>query len=233
MSRLRKGIDRRWFAWALLFGLPILASGGELYVYRGSGKPDAKFAKFENSWEPFFFTPAPQAPMMSVQEEYPGEGLGLGKESKAIEFTWVITSADTFAQFYFQEKGVQLGTKKGIDVETLLNAKPGEKVYLKFHAMRKANTEAVVGFRSGGLAVKKARDSVIPAAMPKEKFIKLSADWADYSIDLTGEKLDQVVSPFSVVLQSNDHTLPKGGEKSRIVFYVTDIRYVTEAKAAK
>jgi hypothetical protein len=83
------------------------------------------------------------------------------------------------------------------------------------------------------LAVKKARDSVIPAAMPKEKFIKLSADWADYSIDLTGEKLDQVVSPFSVVLQSNDHTLPKGGEKSRIVFYVTDIRYVTEAKAAK
>lgn len=190
--------------------------------YPAPGQTDRR-SRSESHYDFFFFMPAEKADDISVRPDYPVADLDEGKTGTCIEYRLRFGGPNEFASAAFKPAGGALGTRPGLAIDQQLNAAPGQRIFLRFRARRRANDQATVGFRVGGLALGRHVDSVRPPASPQERFVVLSADWVEYSIDLTKRDLRSVVSPFSVTAQSNDN---RG--KEEIVFYVDDIRFVAE-----
>jgi hypothetical protein len=184
-----------------------------------TGQDDTRSAT-EAYYEPFYFMPAEKASDVSVRRDCPN-----GASDTCLEYKFTFGGANEWASAAFKPAGADLGAKEGRNIAEELNAGADAKIFLKFRARRAADTRAVVGFRLGGLAVGKHVDSIRPALAPRDKFITLTADWTEYSIDLTrhAQKLNSVVSPFSVIVQSNDN---RGQQE--VVFFVDRIRFVAE-----
>jgi hypothetical protein len=214
---------------AAAFASPAFGQGRvkEVVIYRdmpAAGVPDTRPAS-ALYFEPFYYMPREKAADIAVRADFPARDLDRQATGTCLEYTFEFGGADEWASAAFIPAGGKPGTRPPRDIAQDLAAEQGQKIYLKFKARRPANTTAVVSFRVGGMGVGEHVDGIRPPAKSKPLFIPLTADWVEYKIDLSehAQGLSKVVSPFSVVVQSNDHR----GERS-VKFYVDEIRFVAE-----
>jgi hypothetical protein len=216
-------------ALALLFSADFLTSAAsqkkskQVIIYddypTNSKDPTATYYAFE------MYMPAEAAFDIAVRRDFPAGDLVKDAKGTCMEVQFNFGGADEWCAVAYKPAGAKLGEKAGFDIENQLAIGPGQHVYLKFKARRKSNSKAIVTFRCGGLGAGAHFDKIKPAVTSNPKKIELTADWVEYQIDLTEHVagLSSVLSPFSVYAQSNDHPNQK-----QIVFYLDDIRIVTE-----
>jgi len=210
----------------------------ELKVYwdmPADGDADER-SETELYYEPYYFSPAAKAQDISVNVFH--DATPLGGNGTCVEMGARFQGANEFVQIGFvPTNSPRLGAREGLNIAERLGVARGQKVYLELKARRRANDNANVSFRVGGLAGNPHRDSLRFPATRKPDLDQLTADWTTYRVDLTEQvhKLDAVLCPLIVTIEINKNPKakrekdPVTGKEERfvsIVLYVDEVRFI-------
>lgn len=196
----------------ILFLLLLMRLG--VLTYAQDKKTLPVYEEFENSDE-YLWSPAgwmPDSVGISFQDDFE-QNCHSGKTCIKIGYN---CKKKKWVGIYWLAYGRWSGP--GIDLYTELNVDEKTPVVLAFWA-RGEHGEENVQFKGGGL--KEGKGSIDSTG--ETDWIKLTKDWKQYKIDLTGKDLSNVVGGFCWVTER-----AKNPGRKEIWLYLDDIRFETE-----
>ena len=113
----------------------------------------------------------------------------------------------------------------GINVQKALDIQEGDTVKLTFYAKGIEGGEKVK-FQVGGVKVKdkdKVKASIKSPKTTKEVWVELAPTWKEYTIDLSGKDLSNVIGGFCWV--TNKAKNPKKSREGIVWFFLDEIKY--------
>ncbi len=197
-----------------------------------AGQADER-SEFERYYEPYFYSPAAKASHIAVDPGLRASELDATATGTLVEIAVRWTGPNEFVMIGFVPAGAtRLGAIPGMNVAELLGDARGHRIFLKLKARRPAGPHEVrCKFRVGGLAGNPHRDSLKFPATTRPELITLGESWQEISIELTDNaaRLNQMLCPLSVVLESNDNPNARpqdGAREPTSKLYLDDIRFV-------